>query len=416
MADISKITIQSGTYDVKDEKARNRLNLTDNIYLGCFFDPDDLNKLVFKISLDTKNWQTLSKLTINGRDPSIIYYKGYFYIAVTNFTASRDLIIYKSSDLVNFETHNINMGLLSYNSRWAPEFYVEDDNVYLLISAREESDGKFKILISDIDLSTFECSNLTNINPDNTLSLIDPQLIKIDNNYYLTVSDQTTSGQSYVKIYKSTTIGNWSVYNSNVFKTCNHVEGSYILPIGNRYLIYGDPAYISGLLMIETRDLSVSDSEGQPTDYIISVQGSRDIKHGSILYCNIDENKDIVYRLIEDNNMNVNYQTSPMKMSHIINLTNESVDTEWITDNTIIFVGGNSNSTIEKLFNPFRVKEFKICFAGSSTASLTINKIVDLQGTTRTINRTYQNSEDLNEKVFTQVTNSISPISSDYIQ
>ena len=76
MADISKITIQSGTYDVKDEKARNRLNLTDNIYLGCFFDPDDLNKLVFKISLDAKNWQTLSKLTINGRDPSIIYRNG----------------------------------------------------------------------------------------------------------------------------------------------------------------------------------------------------------------------------------------------------------------------------------------------------------------------------------------------------
>ena len=416
MADISKITIESGTYDIKDEKARNRLNLTDNIYLGCFFDPDDLNKLVFKISLDTKNWQTLSKLNINGRDPSIIYYNGYFYIAVTNFTETRDIIIYKSSDLINFETHYITMGLLEYNARWAPEFYVEDDNVYILISARLESDSKFKIFICDIDLSTYECSNLSNINPDDSLSLIDPQIIKKDNYYYLTVSDQTTSGESYVKIYRSTTIGNWTVYNSNVFKTCNHVEGSFMLPIGNRYLIYGDPAYISGLLMIETRDLSISDSEGQPTDYIISVQGSRDVKHGSILYCDNNEVKDIVYGLIEDNNMNVNYKTSPMKMSHIINLTNESVNTEWITDNTIIFVGGNGNSTIEKLFNPFRAKEFKICFAGSNTASLTINKIVDLQGTTRTINRTYQNSNDLNEKVFTQITNSISPISNDYTE
>lgn len=416
MADISKIQIENETYDVKDEKTRNRLKLTDNIYLGCFFDPNDLNKLVFKVSKDTKNWQTLSKLNINGRDPSIIYYNGYFYIAVTNFTATRDLIIYKSNDLINFETNYVSMGLLEYNSRWAPEFYVEDDTVYLLISAKQNVDDKFKIYISEIDLDTFECSNLSNINPNDNLNLIDPQLIKIDSYYYLTVSDQTTSGQSFVKIYRGATIGNWSAYNDNVFKTCNHVEGSYIIPVSNKYLIYGDPAYISGLLMIETRDLSISDSEGQPTDYIISVEGSRDIKHGSILYCENEDIKNIVYNLIENNNVNINYVTSPMKMSHIINLTNQSVDTEWLTDNTIIFVGGNGNSTIEKLYNPFRVKEFKICFAGANTASLTINKIIDLQGTTRTINRTYQNSADLNEKVFTQVTNSISPISSDYIE
>ena len=416
MADISKIQIENETYDVKDEKTRNRLKLTDNIYLGCFFDPNDLNKLVFKVSKDTKNWQTVSKLTINGRDPSIIYYKGYFYIAVTNFTASRDLIIYKTSDLVNFETNYVTMGLLEYNARWAPEFYVENDDVYLLISARQESDSNFKIFISEIDLDTFECSNLSNINPNDDLSLIDPQLVKINDYYYLGVSDQTTSGESYVKIYRGATIGNWTIYNSNVFKTCQHVEGSYILPVSNKYLIYGDPAYISGLLMIETKDLATTDSEGQPTDYIISVEGSTDIKHGSIIYCNTNEIKDIVYNLIETKDININYITSPMKMAHIINLTNQSVNTEWLTDNTIIFVGGNGNSTIEKLYNPFRVKEFKICFMGANTASLTINKLIDLQGTTRTINRTYQNSEELNEKVFTQVTNSISPISNDYTE
>lgn len=423
MADISKIQTKNIIYNIKDETARqeninlsNKIKLLDNLYLGCFFDQNDLNKLVFKISLDTKNWQTLSKLNINGRDPSILYKDGYFYIAVTNYTPTRDLIIYKSNDLINFETNNINMGLLNWDSKWAPEFYVEDDKVYLLISAKETSESKFKILISEIDLNTFECSNLSDITPDNTLNLIDPQIVKINDYYYLTVSDQSTSGESYIKIYRSTTIGGWNLYNSNVFKTCNHVEGSFILPVGNKYVIYGDPAYIPGLLMLETKDLSISDSEGEPTDYIISVDGSFDIKHGSILYCNNNEVKNVVYNLIENNNININYKTSPIKISHIIDITNENVNNEWIADNTIIFVGGNGNSTIEKLFNPFRAKEFKICFFASESASLTINKIVDLQGTTRTINRTYQNSANLNEKVFTQITNSTSPISNDYTE
>ena len=416
MADISKITIGSGTYDVKDEKARNIINVNDNMYLGCFFDPNDSNKLVLKLSKDAKNFQTIKKLNIVGRDPSIIYYHGYFYIAVTNFTASRDLIIYKSSDLINFETNYVTMGLLSWDARWAPEFYVEDDNVKLLISAREESDGKFKILISDIDLSTFECSNMSDITPGSDISFIDPQLIKIEDTYYLTVSDQSVLGESYVYIYSSSTIGNWSLVNSNVFKTCQHVEGSYILPISNRFLIYGDPAYISGIIYVDTNNLATTDSIGQPRDNIISINGLWDVKHGSVMECNSNELKDALYNLIDVYNINPNYISEKMEMYHNISVVNETKDHEWFCDKTLITIGGNGLSTIKKLYNPFRAKEIKIAFMGASTATFKIEQLQDCQGSWRTINRTFSNSEDLNEKVFTQITNSISPISNDYTE
>ncbi len=416
MADISKITIESGTYNVKDEKARNIINVNDNMYLGCFFDANDSNKLVLKLSKDAKNFQTIKKLDIVGRDPSIIYYNGYFYIAVTNYTATRDLIIYKSSDLINFETNYVSMGLLSWNSRWAPEFYVEDNNVKLLISAKETSESKFKILMCDIDLTNFECSNMSDITPGSNISFIDPQLIKIGDTYYLTVSNQETLGESYVYIYSSSTIGNWSLVNGNVFKTCQHVEGSYILPISNRFLIYGDPAYISGIVYVDTNNLAVTDSIGQPRDNIISINGLWDVKHGSVMECNSNELKDVIYNLIDVYNINPNYISEKMEMYHDINIVNETKDHEWFCDKTLIIIGGNSLSTIKKLYNPFRAKEIKIVFMGASTASFKIEQIQDCQGTFREINRTFNNSDDLNEKVFTQIANSISPISNDYTE
>lgn len=416
MADISKITISTGTYDVKDEKARNILNINDNMYLGCFFDAYDSNRLVLKLSKDAKNFQTLKKLNITGRDPSIIYYKGFFYIAVTNHTSTHDLIIYKSNDLINFETHNVTMGLLSWANRWAPEFYVENDNVKILISARETSESKFKTKICDINLNTFACTNLTDITPNNNISFVDAQLIKKNNIYYLTVSNQDTLGESYVYIYSSATIGNWNLVNSNVFKTCQHVEGSYILPISNRFLIYGDPAYISGIVYLDTNDLGVTDSIGEPRDNIIAINGLWDVRHGSIIECNIDASKEIVYNLIALYNINPNYVSEKKEMSHNINITNETKDHEWFCDKTLIAIGGNGLSTIKKLYNPFRAKEFKIVFMATATASFKIEQLQDCQGSWRTINRTFSNSASLNEKVFTQIANSISPISNDYTE
>lgn len=140
-----------------------------------------LDGVVFSQPL--KLFQSLyGKSPVVGRDPSIIYSKGVWYIAVTaDLHDSRDFLIYYSTDLLSWKKKDIclngNKSICSQYNKWAdgdepalyvwaPQWIVIDDELYLSVSIylgadqiKAKKSHKFGIGLSKvIDLHDFKFS------------------------------------------------------------------------------------------------------------------------------------------------------------------------------------------------------------------------------------------------------------------
>jgi sucrose-6-phosphate hydrolase SacC (GH32 family) len=127
-------------------------NENQEVILYCFFNENDNNSIHFYISYDTYNLIEIEPETrLYGRDPSIMYYKGKFYLTMTSYTNTRDFVVYESEDLSTWKQYDINIGLYNatYPKRWAPQWFVDtNDKVYIFLSveyADTEGWGDFRI-------------------------------------------------------------------------------------------------------------------------------------------------------------------------------------------------------------------------------------------------------------------------------
>ena len=388
---------------------KERLETDNTLFIGAFFNVNESNKIYIKVSKDGKNWNTLSATNLTGRDPSIAYINGNFYIAVTNFSSDYDFIIYKSSDLITWSTHYINANLNSYYSRWAPEFFVEGDDIKILISLQESENGNFNVYSLDCtNLENLTFGNLTNITPSNETSCIDASITKFENTYYMVVTDvtQTTSEIEISRIYTSSDMSTWALLNNNIFKTCYNVEGCQLLRINNAWTIFGDSPLLTPYLCMETDNLAITDSEGNNIkDYIQPIYSLVDMRHGTIMIIKDEEVQEKVYNLINVNKVDIYYKVNPNKITIIQELTNANLDKIMIQPNTLIHVGG-ADSTVTKVYNPFRTERFGIIFYASvDYGQVTFTQLQNMQGSTMTVNRNYHNSVGIAEKIFYQELN-----------
>lgn len=204
----------------------------------CFENSTIIARGIYKPSLGRK--------TI--RDPSWMYYKGYFYI-VYNVEATEDnpmqededfdeIGVVRTKDFVNFyeypHIHLSEDGLTLYSAIWAPAFCVVDNKCYIVVWGRSRENGSGVFL--------FEYNPKMNVtkfvNKVNGL-LLDTHIYKLNNNYY---SIGNNTGEKGIMICKSNRID--SGYNKvKELATAKYYEGAYLMPLDNgkwRILITDD--------------------------------------------------------------------------------------------------------------------------------------------------------------------------------
>ena len=97
------------------------------------------------------------------RDPSVIYRNSYFYVTYTN-NSSTGFGIARSADLKTWEEFRVTSPG-GYTPAWAPEWFVDGDNVYILISM---SDGTMEADFEGVSIPYFKQYYLKATNADLT--------------------------------------------------------------------------------------------------------------------------------------------------------------------------------------------------------------------------------------------------------
>ena len=121
---------------------------TSSGMLGAFFVSSTDTSIHLYHSPDGVHFhRATDKAPLVGRDPSILYYKGKYYIAITSYNP-HDFVIYETKNLVDFTPHYISAGLLNSNSQatklWAFEFFQDNDDVYGIVSLRRGTEPNIK--------------------------------------------------------------------------------------------------------------------------------------------------------------------------------------------------------------------------------------------------------------------------------
>lgn len=258
-----------------DTLVKNQYNLTlreqtansTPIYIGANFESDANTQVNISVSYDGAAFKKISETglwsadglgSVKGRDPSIIYHKGWWMIAVTGYAAgSHDAVIWRSRNLSKWEKVLVKFGQgvlgtsltgsqVVTDRIWAPEWVLDNDNLYLLSSFRYYNDAadvtgatipSFKpyyTKCTDIETLKFDAPVAVNIEAKN---IIDPVVIINGSQYYMIIKDERTK---VIQVYSATGLMNAFTKVSDVTFS-EFAEGPSVvqLPDG-KYRIYAD--------------------------------------------------------------------------------------------------------------------------------------------------------------------------------
>lgn len=397
--------------DINDEILNEKENVIKhpNFFLGAFFESLEPNKTVWCVSLDCANWTKLNlPFSFNERDVSIQYNKinKKFYACLPSVEDNVDFIIYDSIDLINWNEHKINANHTTTPTgfKWAPDLYIDETGkMYVVLAGRysnTETDLRgvsingFDQFITTCDNDNFEFTNVRKLNlygdglsPNR--NHIDGSLCKIDGSFYLTVKDEY---QHTTEIFKSTDLQSFTLINSNVTKSPIFIEGGQLIPTeSDVYFIadmYADDRYLS--TRVNKNSLS------NFTEPFIQCNTLKGFRHGSVIYVNDDNAKNVISRVdgfsFKETNEQITYDSKQFVLRYTDN--NYYIDGKIgvIKDYLYLcFV----DTTVE-VSNPFNLDYMDMYFATSVGKKLTITKI---DGYTLPTPVVITNTEGVNERL-----------------
>lgn len=214
---------------------------------------------------------------LKGRDPSICYFNGFFYIGCTGRQAgSYDFIVFKSKDLMSWERVNCKLGptaitgttLPGYTQQsdaiWAPEFIEYNDELYVAISIQVDPNytdknsnsvtGFRPFWTKCIDIDNLTFTTPTEIPLPSLTTRIDPDIVYDEkiSKYVMAIKNEV---QKTIECYQSNNI--WGPYTSlstSAFSFDAEAPSIVMMPTGATR-IYADPyTSVSGLVFTETLD------------------------------------------------------------------------------------------------------------------------------------------------------------------
>jgi hypothetical protein len=309
----------------------------------------------------------------NLRDPSICYFDGWFLVAYTGYNPA-DFKISRSKDFVNWETFDISLSLYQdTNSRiWAPDFFIDNDKLYVLVSNREGADNvdkhgvtvfNFKPYIAeclDVETLTFAAPMLL---PLEVKSKIDATMIKHNGEYWIFIKDEI---DKFIESWKSTTLlGQYTKISDNITGLAD-TEGPSITKKGNTFYLYADNFSGDNGITYFVTSTNLTTWSGRK-----QLKAKERLRHGTVF--NVSDPQAInVLRKFQDSQV----VSSPVTREKGITLsslaTNSVISTLELHEEMIYSVSGSEQIQINAISNPFNIKRFYLYIASNSDASIEI--------------------------------------------
>ncbi len=267
------------------------------VYLKACFYESDPNKLFLLISGDGEDWKIVKAGGVYNpaalRDPSIVFHSNKWWVAYTNDSggAVHQFSVASSDDLLTWAfVANVDMtGIAGAYSVWAPEFFVDDDGLHVLVAV---STGgvwtNFQIYETHPTNATLTAwSAPVKLNVTGKANIIDPFLVKRGGTYYLWYKQQTDP--TYIEYASSATLtgtytvvqsGDWAGWGSGI-------EGQSLVQVDadtwrlyfDDYIGIGTPG--NGIFWSESSD----DWATWSAPVITTTPGSVHYSHPTILLC-----------------------------------------------------------------------------------------------------------------------------------
>lgn len=283
--------------------------------IGAFFSSDTDHKLqLYRADDMARMHHFLESEAISGRDPSIRYYNGNFYICLVD--AERTFKIFRSSDLIDWtvESFNVIDRDKKYPEIWAPDLFIDDDgSAYVYFSKQKGLNKKFRERTFDIYVSradSIEQPNFaaaTKVELPNCENVIDAHVHKLDGRYYMIVKNEkyvTNNENKSPALFRSDNpIGNFVEIKDWQLRAIRGVEGFSIAEHAGRVYVYGDnysgkydaaPTSHYTVWSVDRNDFE----RGQySAEYVWS---DRPMRHGSVIRFDDHEADQVIARFAED--------------------------------------------------------------------------------------------------------------------
>ena len=285
----------------------------EDFFVGTFFD-NGINKTIYLASspdgttfyrLNTNQLAGVNAVT-TGRDPSILYFNGYWYIAYTgasNLGNAGDFTIMRSHDLITWKSYAIKAygGQLIYGQPgsviggsittikdcWAPCLWTDGETLFAGLSVSYAPDtvdrdnatitwqAPISMRCNDIDNLTFDLPKL--LLSDQSVPRIDIDIIESGGLYYATVKNEV---DKTVELWSSTVADSGYTQLTTV-DFGRYVEGASLVYNNAHQLwyLYADAYQLQGTYYYCTSKDLIIWSEA------VKVSADFQMRHGSI--CNL---------------------------------------------------------------------------------------------------------------------------------
>lgn len=314
-------------------------------------------------------------------------FNGYENLNHNYFLGGNRVGITKTKDFINFETYNLDIDL-TYKQTWAPEWYIENDNIYVVITMadgietyeeRNDRTGYTKhCYLLKLDSNVEEVTSLNQIVSSDAGCLIDPFIYKENSNYYLFIKKEP---EGVIYQYKSDNLLSFTNLINNDISYCyngsqevlqtQRIEGANVTKVGDFYYLICDGNGIDG----RHREL-VFISDDIETWYNANLVNCEEMYHMTVLPVNSERKKTLIDKAFQlygypSNNVPI------MKMVDYINQRIATFNKFFVLPNRT-YVAYRAPYTIDTIVKNLLTTNDTVTFinkAGGSGANLlTINK------------------------------------------
>lgn len=250
-----QVEVLNERIDNLQQKAKNIISEESPLYISTWFRSNDDISTYLYFSNDGKKWSKVRKTPMfDARDVCPIYINGKFYFITR--TVSRDLDVFISNNLIDFERKTINFQWDNNNQKWAPEWFIDNNgDIYVIFSLEIGSMNDSESGKSYTNLRPYisKCNNIdtlsfTNPEPLNVadVNYIDPCIINNDGKYYMFIKKERNENgfmDGSIHIYTSTSLrGEWELVKSGIdtINDCKYEAPSVIKSHNGEFILYID--------------------------------------------------------------------------------------------------------------------------------------------------------------------------------
>lgn len=378
--------IEEGIYQ-SDSQIKDIANNDNDFILYSFFRNSSFAGVDLYMSKDGDTLQRINVNTIiEGKDPSIFYKDGYWYIAITSYNP-HDFSIYKSPNLIDWVRHDISLGMYSdVNNRiWAPEWF-EDDNgdLYILLSVKvgEENDKDsilipsfrpYIIKVTNVDELEFSSPTILNLEDKNK---IDPCMIKENGIYHMFIKDEY---DKLTEHWTSSDLKTWT-FKRDITELKGYVEGQTIVKYNNTFYLYADSFKGDyGIIYYVTS----TDLDNWSERRAIKVGANR-VRHGTAYVVKDDKAKQDLQKFAFANSAipEHNVRSKGFTLNQFAD-ENGVIENLEIIDKCIYSITNEEHFTINSFTNPNGAEEFYFYISSNEDASITLNTDMSVVGVPR---------------------------------